>query len=63
MSIKELNKEQILELKQTILCRHNDSASYEELAKADAIISDNEVEKEYGHVDFTEDDFFCSMSA
>ncbi len=36
--------------------------SYGELAIADELVSDEQVEEEYGGVCFTPDDFFCSMS-
>jgi hypothetical protein len=30
------------------------------LANADNIVSMEELEEEYGHISFTDDDFFCS---
>lgn len=36
--------------------------SYGELAIADELVSDEQVEEEYRDVCFTSDDFFCSMS-
>lgn len=36
--------------------------SYGELVIADELVSDEQVEEEYGGVRFTSDDFFCSMS-
>lgn len=59
MTIKDLSVEQKLELKQNFLTKDND-VSYGELARADELVSDEELEEEYGDVEFTNDDFFCS---
>lgn len=59
MTIKELSEEQKLELKQNFLTKDND-VSYGELASADELVSDEELEEEYGNVEFTDDDFFCT---
>lgn len=57
MSYKELNRDQILALKQNYLVRTQDSVSYNELAEADNLVSDEELEQEYKNVDFVEEDF------
>ena len=54
MSYKELNRDQILALKQSYL---QDSVSYNELAEADNLVSDEELEQEYKNVNFVEEDF------
>jgi hypothetical protein len=59
MTIKDLSAEQKLELKQNFLTKDHD-VSYGELACADELVSDEELEEEYGNVEFTDDDFFCS---
>ena len=59
MTIKDLSEEQKLELKQNFLAKDSD-VSYGELASADELVSDEELEEEYGHVCFTDDDFFCT---
>jgi len=59
MTIKDLSVEQKLELKQNFLTKDND-VSYGELAHADELVSDEELEEEYGNVEFTNDDFFCT---
>lgn len=59
MTIKDLSVEQKLELKQNFLAKDND-VSYGELTCADELVSDEELEEEYGHVEFTNDDFFCT---
>ena len=57
MSYKELNRDQILALKQSYLVRTQDSVSYNELAEADNLVSDEELEQEYKNVNFVEEDF------
>lgn len=57
MSYKELNRDQILALKQNYLVRTQDSVSYNELAEADNLVSDEELEQEYKNVNFVEEDF------
>lgn len=61
MTLKELNSEQRLQLKQDILTRRMDekgeSPSYGELADADRLITDEELEAEFGNTEFVPDDF------
>lgn len=61
MNISQLNKEQIANLKQTYLMQHNEEVgeetSYEELANADNLISDEIIYEAYAGYNFSEDDF------
>ena len=61
MKLKELNSEQRLQLKQDILTRRMDekgeSPSYGELADADRLITDEELEAEFGNTEFVPEDF------
>ena len=57
MSYDELNRDQILALKQNYLVRTQDNVSYNELAEADNLVSDEELEQEYKNVNFVEEDF------
>lgn len=57
MSYDELNRDQILVLKQNYLVRTKDNVSYNELAEADNLVSDEELEQEYKNVNFVEEDF------
>jgi len=61
MTLKELNSDQRLQLKQDILTRRMDekgeSPSYGELADADRLITDEELEAEFGNTEFVPDDF------
>lgn len=63
MYISELNREQLIELKQSYLIQQNEETgegtSYDELARADSIISDKVIQEVYSGINFTEDDFFC----
>lgn len=54
MSYDELNRDQILALKQNYL---QENVSYNELAEADNLVSDEELEQEYKNVNFVEEDF------
>lgn len=59
MTVRELNKEQLAQLKQDYFVqRHGENISYEELANIDNLVSDNEVFDYYGDVYFTKEDFF-----
>ena len=57
MSVYELSKNQLIELKQNYLCEVQKNVSYGELCDADNIISDEEIFSEYGNVKFSKDDF------
>lgn len=57
MSYDELNRDQILALKQNYLVRTQDNVSYNELAEADNLVSDEELEQEYKNINFVEEDF------
>ena len=60
MKLNELTPDQKLQLKQSYLCEHEDNVSYGELAEADTLVTDDELEEAYGDIDFVEDDFFGS---
>ena len=62
MNVYELTRDQLIELKQHMLCECRDDVSYGELCEADDLISDAEVFKEYEGTSFTTDDFFCQAS-
>lgn len=61
MNVKELNRNQLEELKQRYYTEKNGNASYGELANINELVTDEEVMKEYDNVDFVEDDFFSSQ--
>lgn len=57
MSVQELNKEQLTQLKQNYYCEQNESVSWGELADVDNLVTDQEIFGEYAGTDFTEEDF------
>lgn len=73
MTLQELSKEQVHELKERYLMKladegtfaevlgvDYDAPSYGDLANADEIMPDDVIEREYEDVWFEEDDFFCT---
>lgn len=64
LTFAELSAEQKHELKENLIIARNDEAgestSWGELAWADEVISDAEIEAEYGGTLFTADDFECT---
>ena len=59
MNVRELNRQQLDELKQTYLCEVMKNPSYEDFANAYSIV-DEEIYNHYDGIDFVNDDFFCS---
>ena len=57
MVLEELNRNQKIQLKQRILTETHDSVSYGELANADNLVSDEELEEWFGGTSFVEEDF------
>lgn len=57
MKLEDLTRDQKIQLKQSVLCRKSESVSYGELADADRLVSDGELEGEYGSTEFTLEDF------
>ena len=60
MSVYELSKNQLIELKQNYLCEVQKNVSYGELCDADNIISDEEIFQTYSYTDFSSEDFMCA---
>lgn len=62
MSVEELNRDQLIQLKQNMLMERMDeegeTPSWGELAEADFLITDEEVQQEYAGTDFVTDDFW-----
>lgn len=71
MNVTELSREQLIELKQTYLTELEDCGEHEdvigvswgELANADELVSDDIIFDKYAGIIFTDDDFWCSMTA
>lgn len=75
MDVRELSKDQMLELKQNYLTKLADEGSYAEvmncdynepsyhdLANADEIVPDDVIFREYEGIHFVMDDFWCTAS-
>ena len=60
MNVEELNRDQLIELKQRYLDEIYYGISNEELARIDSIVSDEVVFNYYEGITFSEDDFFCN---
>ena len=60
MSVYELSKNQLIELKQNYLCEVQKNVLYGELCDADNIISDEEIFQTYSCTDFSSEDFMCA---
>ena len=58
MSLNELTKEQRLVLKMQHLIDTRETVYYSDLADADELVSDQELEQAYGGTDFAFEDFF-----
>lgn len=65
MTVRELNREQIIQLKQAYLCEEFDerglTPSWGELAEVDTTISDEVLFERYEDYDFVEEDFISSI--
>ncbi len=61
VTIKELNREQLIQVKQNYLTMKNDAAgegiSYSEIAEADLLVTDAEIFEAYKGTEFTTGDF------
>ena len=58
MTVKELNRAQLLQLKANYYEEHHpEGVSYGELANIDNLVGDEEIVGAYDGVDFVEDDF------
>ena len=60
MSVKDLTREQLIELKQRYYTERNENVSYGELADIDNLVSDDEIFEEYEHITFVAEDFLCN---
>lgn len=57
MTVREFNRDQLIQLKQSYLTRDNTDVSYGELAEADNLVDDETIFDEYGNTIFSEEDF------
>jgi len=66
MKVTELNRDQLVCLKQAYLCElpqdwFADEPSYQDLANADSIVSDEEIFSHYAGTEFVPEDFTTSV--
>lgn len=61
-SVKELSREELIELKQNYYTNKNKNVSWGELAEIDNLVSDEEIFKEYADTDFVDEDFSVNSS-
>ncbi len=61
MKIQDLSKQQLLELKERYYTERNENVSFGELANIDILVTDEEIFNEYDGIEFTSEDFFCSV--
>ena len=59
MTVRELNKSQLEELKRYYVCETMDNPSWNQIVNA-SDISNETIFNYYDGIDFVEDDFFCS---
>ncbi len=61
MTVKELSRSELIELKQKHYSQKNSNISYSEMTFIDELVSDSEIFRAYENVEFTEEDFFCNL--
>ena len=62
MSIYDLNREQLSQVKAAYLNEKSSSVYWSEICDADTLVSDEQVMNEYKDTEFSEDDFFNWLS-
>lgn len=61
LSYGDLNDDMKDELRQAYLCDHQECVSWSELANCRELVSENELEAEYGGISFVPEDFSCCL--
>ena len=62
MTVNQLSRKELEELKVDYLLSHSESVSWGEIASADNLVSDETIKEEYAGTHFVPDDFFCNQS-
>jgi len=57
MNLSDLNNEQKIQIKQRILVERQENTSYGELLEADTLVSDEELNEQFGDTFFVDEDF------
>ena len=63
MTVYELTREQLHELKIDFLLRTRESVAWKDLANADALVPDRIIQDEYAGAEFTPDDFMTTATS
>lgn len=63
MNVRDLNRDQLIELKQRMLIERDESTFWGELAEADTLIPDEDVFKYFDGYSFVPEDFSCSAGS
>lgn len=61
MTVRELNRNELIELKQKYYSQKEGNVSYREMATVDRLVTDKEIFSAFENVEFTEEDFFCNL--
>lgn len=62
MTVRELNRDELTELKQHYYSENSNNVSYGEFASINELVTDNEIFEKYENTEFTLDDFFCNSN-
>lgn len=60
MSVYDLSRDQLIELKQSLMTQRYDNVTFGELAFADELVPDSEIFARYSNTYFSPEDFLCS---
>lgn len=61
MTVNELSRDELIELKQKYYSKKEGNISYREMATVDRLVTDEEIFSAFENVEFTEEDFFCNL--
>lgn len=62
MTVYQLNRDELRELKQRHYSKEHTNLSCYEIVSIDTLVTDEEIYKEYGDTIFTTEDFFCNSN-
>lgn len=63
MDVRELNREQLEELKVNYYAERHEDMSYDDIVNINNLVSDEKVFKAYAGMVFTEEDFWLSLDS
>ena len=62
MTVYQLSRDELTELKQRHYSKKYTNISYEEMVTIDTLVTDQEIYQEYEGTIFSKDDFFCNSN-